>query len=1305
MSNQTLRHVVLAALVGAIPLLPVTPAEAAAPVAQTVPQVSAARMAQILDTGPPVMQQALQYEDTAPLRYSAAAASAALRTDSTTNPRLYREVFGFAFASSLGDPTIGYPSWNMSLLTTVAYFSLHVDWNGQWSAGSALTTWNNPTGPVPGFIRAAHAAGTKVVLTVAMFDSRDGTPFMCNALQNGAVTIQNTVAEIKAKGIDGVNIDYESNNTMCAMPGGGTQSSQSLFTGFVRDMRAALPAGSYISVDTYSGAAGFRSGSVYQGFFDIGALNNYVDSFLVMAYDMEYSNWAAAPLYCPRFCIGPTAPLTTYLFNDTRASNEYTAVVPASKVIMGIPYYGRKECVGGYSPSTAPANAVGDTVAADGYLDASAENGYSANSDYHIHREPRDTQGSTRWDTFYSSQAGCTRELYWDDATALGNKYDLVINNHLRGIGIFALNYGGGAPELWNLINLKFGQCSRAAITADHTVPQIPGTSINFTGSAECAGTGQYRFWISPPSGGWTVTQNYSTSDTWTWAPAETSALGTYRIEVDARNLGSSSSYDTYAIMSFRLALCVTPTIATDQPSPQLPATTVTLSATVTCRGTPEFQYSMQAPGGTPTVVQPYGSSATYAWTAPAAAYGTYGFGVAVRTAGTTVASEATANASFARTSCIDTSLTADRASPQPTGSAITLTGSATCDGTPQYRFQVQAPGGAMTTLQDFGASSTFAWSANTAGGGYLLQVDARSAAAPVSSGWSAQMGYTLTSCSAGTLSVSPVSPQQPGTAVTLTAGASCPATPEYRFAVHNPDGTTTTLHDYGPASTYAWDTTGLAFGSYGLEVDVRDAGAITPFETNAKQSFAVSAAPCTTPALTPDVASPQGTGATITFTASTTTCPTPLYKFWVQTPDKTWHVMQDYSSSPKFAWTASGVAGTYQVEVDVRDITRPVSYDAYLYIPFTTTGCNAATLTADRTSPQTAGAMITLTGGATCPRVAQYRFYMKTAAGWSVVQDYGASNTFTWRPAAAGAYGLEVDVRDAGATASYESYASLSFSIEARCSSATLSAGPAGMAGTGSTVTLTATAAGCPTPNYRFLVAGKVVQPYSAAATYSWSTAGLPAGKYGLEVDVRNQSSTAGYEAYSVLGSYTLAPCSSARLSTDKTSPQPTGATVVLAGAASCLGVPEYRFLVDGRVVQGYGTASTFTLATAGLAVGTHALEVDVRGQGSAAGYEAWAKASLTLAGCSAARLTTDRASPQKTGTTVVLTATATCPGTPEYRFLVGGVVVQDYSTTNTFTWSSSGAGAVRLEVDVRNQGSTLGYEAWSAISFSLTA
>src|SRR5207249_2974836 len=289
MSRHWLLHSAVALICGLTPLIPAAPVQASSLSSVKTPAASAAPESAVLtkfrDSGPPVMERAAQLEATAPDRALAFATTTAVKTQpvsAVTNPRLFREVFGFAFASSLGDPTIGYQSSNFSLLSTVAYFGIHVDWTGDFSGGSALNNWNDTSGPVPAFIRTAHASGTKVVLTIAMFDSTSGTPNVCSALQRYHLTIQRTLAEAKAKG-------------------------------------------------------------AYLGFFDIPALANYIDYFFVMAYDMEYANWDSPPLSCPSFCLGPTAPLSTYQFNDGRASSEYRAVVPASKIILGIPYYGRKE--------------------------------------------------------------------------------------------------------------------------------------------------------------------------------------------------------------------------------------------------------------------------------------------------------------------------------------------------------------------------------------------------------------------------------------------------------------------------------------------------------------------------------------------------------------------------------------------------------------------------------------------------------------------------------------------------------------------------------------------------------------------------------------------------------------------------------------------------------------------------------------------------------------------------------------------------------------------------------------------------
>jgi spore germination protein YaaH len=356
---------------------------------------------------------------------------------------LQREVFGFALASSLSDPTIGYPSWNFSLLSTVAFFGLHVNTDGTFAADSGWNVWNSSQ--LTGLLSAAHSAGTKVVLTIILQDFSAGTPNMCAGLANRATTVTQTVAQVKGKGVDGVNLDYEGLGGSCA----NGQTPRSAMTDLAHQLRAALPAGSYLSVDTYASSAGDPA-----GFFDVPGLSPNVDSFFVMAYDQEYSNWRHPPLNCSSFCLGPTSPLTGYYYNDTTDAGQYLAAVPASKVILGLPYYGRKSCVSSAAANQYPSGAV----SADGYQDATGEAGATSTlpGSYTTHRDANDPSGQERWDSWTNTSLGCTRELYWDDTTSLGRKYDLVNQDQLRGVGIWNLNFGGGAPELWNLLTSKF---------------------------------------------------------------------------------------------------------------------------------------------------------------------------------------------------------------------------------------------------------------------------------------------------------------------------------------------------------------------------------------------------------------------------------------------------------------------------------------------------------------------------------------------------------------------------------------------------------------------------------------------------------------------------------------------------------------------------------------------------------------------------------------------------------------------------------------------------------------------------------
>ncbi|GAC1471856.1 MAG: hypothetical protein PVSMB3_04000 [Candidatus Dormibacteraceae bacterium] len=408
-----------------------------------------------------------------------------------------REVFGFGLASSLADPTFGYPTWDFGTLTTVAFFGLHVQDNGTFAADAGWTTWNSSQ--LTGLVTMAHAKGTKVVLTIILQDFGAGTPHMCAGLSNYLTTITNTVAEVKAKGVDGVNVDYEGLNGSC----GTTDPSwtRNAFTYFMSQLRPKLPA-AFLTVDTYA-----SSSTDPLGFFDVAGLNPNVDAFFVMAYDLEYSNYSRPPLGCPSFCLGPTSPLAGYYYNQTNTVSQYVAAVPASKVILGVPYYGRVACVGAPTANATPVGAVTAAM----YVDASTE---TTSPDvkpgsYVTHRDANDPTGEVRWDTWFNTAMNCNRELYWDDTVALGHKYDLVNANNLRGVGIWTLNYGGGSKELWQLLSLKFAPTSPWS--------SLNGVLISGPGASSWGAARTDVFAVGGDSGLW---QNSFNGTAWGgWAP------------------------------------------------------------------------------------------------------------------------------------------------------------------------------------------------------------------------------------------------------------------------------------------------------------------------------------------------------------------------------------------------------------------------------------------------------------------------------------------------------------------------------------------------------------------------------------------------------------------------------------------------------------------------------------------------------------------------------------------------------------------------------------------------------------------
>jgi spore germination protein YaaH len=404
------------------------------------------------------------------------------------NSATTREVFGFAQSGSLSNPYYGYPSWNFDLLSTVAFFALHPTYNGYLIKDGDWSVWNSSA--LTGLVSTAHAHGVKVVVTIVPDNSAD----LCDALYNDMNTVRELVPMVQTMGIDGVNIDYEGELANCPTtdPSLTPMTNQALVTRLAKDMRAGLDAarpGYYLSIDTYSG-----SGAGNDGFFNIPDLNQYVDSFFVMAYDMDYSNSGLPPMNCPGYCLGPVSPLTSYYYNDTLSMSQYISVVGAGKVILGQPYYGRVGCVVyPYAHSTPTSNFTAATYLESAAVPSSPD---VRPGTFSTGRDSTDAAGLDRWDTWYDNKLACWREMYWADTTTLGARYNLVNRDNLRGVGFWTLNYGGGAPELWDLLSAYFQVWSAGYDTSQVPTSWVAGQPQTFPVTVTNSGTFKW------PSGG-----------------------------------------------------------------------------------------------------------------------------------------------------------------------------------------------------------------------------------------------------------------------------------------------------------------------------------------------------------------------------------------------------------------------------------------------------------------------------------------------------------------------------------------------------------------------------------------------------------------------------------------------------------------------------------------------------------------------------------------------------------------------------------------------------------------------------------
>lgn len=351
---------------------------------------------------------------------------------------LRREVFGFLPYWEVSDSSTRL-DWEK--ISTVAYFGVGAAADGSLqkraSDGSTTVGWSGWTSAkMTSVINAAHTSGARVVLTVQSFGWSSAGLARQKALLGSTAARAKLATEIanavRDRGADGVNLDFE--------PLASGYADE--FTALVRKVRASLNAvapGYQLTFDTTGWIGNYP--------IEDATAPGGADAIMIMGYDYRSSGASVA---------GSIAPLTSGIYDIRETLDAYLARVPASKLILGVPYYGR-------AWSTKSDAFHSENI-------SGAKFGSSATAVYTTARELAAEHGrqynvteGVAW-TVYRRETctttyGCVtswRQLYYDDARALKAKYDLVNGHGLRGIGIWALGYDGTRPELYQAIKDKF---------------------------------------------------------------------------------------------------------------------------------------------------------------------------------------------------------------------------------------------------------------------------------------------------------------------------------------------------------------------------------------------------------------------------------------------------------------------------------------------------------------------------------------------------------------------------------------------------------------------------------------------------------------------------------------------------------------------------------------------------------------------------------------------------------------------------------------------------------------------------------
>lgn len=338
------------------------------------------------------------------------------------NPKIKKEVYAFIwypYVDSDGDNGGAYLQY--PYMTTLAYAGLSLGKDGNINKNdTSYKVWKSQR--FKKIMTDAKTSGVKIHPRIATFDS-DRVNYLLATKQRRDKAIANIISEIKNApvAVDGVNIDFEPVPTQ----------SRDEFTDFIKNLRSEMDKVNpdlEIVIDTFASTAQSEGG------FNLKALSPYVDGFFIMSFSFVQKGSAKKA--------GSFNPYSAYV----KVADEYLKKVSADKIIMGYPFYTNRWSTKDNSPRAAKKDNGGGGLIL--YKDAHAEA-----STYG--KEYLDSQKSAWYSYYECKDKPGWRQVYFDDERSLTDKFKLINNKNLRGIGFWTFNHDQSL-DTWNAIYNSF---------------------------------------------------------------------------------------------------------------------------------------------------------------------------------------------------------------------------------------------------------------------------------------------------------------------------------------------------------------------------------------------------------------------------------------------------------------------------------------------------------------------------------------------------------------------------------------------------------------------------------------------------------------------------------------------------------------------------------------------------------------------------------------------------------------------------------------------------------------------------------